>query len=305
MKVGINLLNFGPGASPEALLGWTRLAERLGFHLVMISDHIAMTPDVTARYPAPFYDPWVSLGWLAAHTHGIELGTTVVIVPYRHPLQTAKLVANVDRLTGGRFVFGVGVGWAKQEFEALGIPFERRGAMTDDYLRAMQACWTNDVASYEGPFVTFRDVATAPRPVRSPHPPIWVGGASDAAIRRAVRFGGAWHPIRIRLDFVRKEGLPKLREHAERAGRATPAFSPRIRLHITEAPRPDGDRVAGEGTLDQVRRDFAALAELGAEYVLLDTYTGDVEATRRHDAAWRMFETVAERVVDLERQTLR
>src|SRR5712664_1643920 len=129
MRIGVNLLNFGPGVSPDALAGWTQLAETLGYHFVMISDHVAMTPDVVARYPAPFYDPFVTLAWLARVTRRMELGTRVVILPYRHPLHTARLAANVDRLSGGRFIFGVGVGWAKQEFEALSVPFERRGAM--------------------------------------------------------------------------------------------------------------------------------------------------------------------------------
>ena len=121
MRIGVNLLNFGPGVSPDSLAGWTQLAETLGYHFVMISDHVAMTPDVVARYPAPFYDPFVTLAWLARLTRRVELGTTVVILPYRHPLHTARLAANVDRLSGGRFIFGVG--WARQEFEALGVPF--------------------------------------------------------------------------------------------------------------------------------------------------------------------------------------
>lgn len=95
----------------------------------MISDHVAITPDVQSQFPAPFYDPFISLGWLAAATYRIELGTTVIILPYRHPLLTARMAANIDRLSDGRFVLGVGVGWAKQEFEALGIPFERRGGL--------------------------------------------------------------------------------------------------------------------------------------------------------------------------------
>lgn len=305
MKIGINLINFGPGASPGALRSWVRTAEGLGYHFVMTSDHIAMTPDVTKRYPAPFYEPWTTLGWLASETKTMEIGTTVIIVPYRHPLDTARLVANVDQFSGGRFIFGVGVGWAAQEFAALGVPFEKRGAMTDDYLAAMKACWTNDVASYEGRFVSFRDIDTRPRPIAAPYPPLWVGGGSDAAIRRAVRFGNAWHPIRITLSAVREQGLPKLRAFAEKEGKPVPAFCPRIRLRLTDTAMPDDERLCGEGTVDQVRRDFAELEKLGAHYVLLDTYTDDIEATRHHETAWRMIATVAERVVNLPRQTLR
>jgi probable F420-dependent oxidoreductase len=279
MRIGVNLLNFGPGVSPESLAGWTQLAETLGYHFVMISDHVAMTPDVVARYPAPFYDPFVTLAWLARATTRVELGTTVVILPYRHPLQTARLAANIDRLSGGRFIFGVGVGWARQEFEALGVPFERRGAMSNDYLAAIKTAWTSDPASHTGPFVSFRNVQTGPRPVRSPHPPIWVGGASDAAMHRAVRLGDAWHPIRIRVPWLRDAGLPKLRE--------------------------DDQRIAGEGNLDQIRADLEALATLGVSYVLLDTYTDDAEATRRHETAWGMLALLAERVVDLAKETLR
>lgn len=305
MKVGINLLNFGPGASPEALAHWARRAEGLGYHLVMISDHVAITPDVQARYPAPFYDPFTTLGWLAGLTHRIELGTTVVVLPYRHPLETARLATNVDRLSGGRFVLGVGVGWARQEFEALGVDFARRGAITDDYLAAIRAFWAGEVVSYAGPFVTFTDVHTGPRPLAAPHPPIWVGGASDAALRRAVRHGDAWHPIRIRLDWFRDQGRPRLLQFAEAQGRPAPALCPRIRLRLTAAPLADHERLAGEGTLEQVRADLAALQALGCASVLLDTYADDPEATRNHEAAWRMLATLAERVLDLDRHTVR
>jgi probable F420-dependent oxidoreductase len=264
-----------------------------------------MTPDVVARYPAPFYDPFVTLGWLARATTRVELGTTVVILPYRHPLHTARLAANLDRLSGGRFILGVGVGWARQEFQALGVPFERRGAMSSDYLAAIKTAWTSDPASYAGPFVSFRDVHTGPRPVRSPHPPVWVGGASDAAMRRAVRLGDAWHPIRVRLPWLRDTGLPRLRAIAEKEGRPVPALCPRIRLRITETPLAEDQRIAGEGSLDQVRADLEALARLGAGYVLLDTYTDDAEATRHPEAAWRMLALLAERVLDLARETVR
>jgi probable F420-dependent oxidoreductase len=305
VKLGVNLINFGPGATAAAQARWAVLAETLGYHFVMTSDHVAVTADVHGRYPAPFYEPFTMLGWLAAATRRVEIGTTVIVLPYRHPLETARAAACVDQLSGGRLIFGVGVGWAKQEFDVLGLDFHKRGAMTDDYLAAIRTCWTQDVASHDGPFVTFRDVHTTPRPVRAPHPPIWVGGASDGALRRAVRFGNAWHPIRIRIDWVRDVGLPRLREIARAEGRPVPALCPRIRLRLTERPVTAPDRVAGEGTLEQVREDLEALEALGATHVLLDTYFGDAAATRDHEAAWRMLATVAERIVDLERQALR
>ena len=305
MRIGVNLLNFGPGVSPESLEGWTQLAETLGYHFVMISDHVAMTPDVVARYPAPYYDPFVTLAWLARQTQRVELGTTVVILPYRHPLHTARLAATLDRLSGGRYIFGVGVGWARQEFEALGLPFQQRGAMSNEYLAVIKLAWTEDLASHAGRFVAFKDVQTTPRPLRVPHPPIWIGGASDAALARAITYGEAWHPIRIRVDWLRDTGLPRLRAIARAAGKPLPALCPRIRLRVTGSPLADGERVAGEGTLDQVRADLEALQSLGAEYVLLDTYADDPEATRRPEIAWRMFTTLAEQILDLPRETLR
>ena len=305
MRVGINLINFGPGASPESLARTAELGEALGYHLVMISDHVAIAPDVQARYPAPFYDPFTTLGWLAGLTRRVELGTTVIIIPYRHPLETARMAAILDRLSGGRLILGIGVGWAKQEFQALGVPFHQRGAMTNDYLGAIKTAWTQEVASHDGPFVSFRDVHTDPRPLRAPHPPIWVGGASDAALRRAVNHGDGWHPIRIRIDWLRDTGLPRLREFAGEAGKLPPALCPRIRLRLTDRPLPDDRRMPGEGTLDQVRADLEALQSLDARYVLLDTYADDPEATRDPEVAWRMLTTLADRVLDLPGETLR
>jgi probable F420-dependent oxidoreductase len=305
VKIGVNLINFGPGATPETLLSWARLVEDLGYHLLMTSDHVTITPDVARLYPAPFYEPLTLLGWLAGVTRRLELGTTVIIVPYRHPLETARATAVVDQLCGGRFIFGVGVGWARQEFEALGLPFEKRGAVTDDYLSAIKACWTHDVASYEGRFVRFSGVHTAPRPKRAPHPPVWVGGASEAAIRRAVLHGDAWHPIRIRIDWLRDTGLPQLRAIAEKEGRPVPAICPRIKFQLFDGPLPEETRNAGQGNLEQVRGDLRALEELGAPYVVLDTYADDSEATRTPEAGWRLLKTAADRLVDLGRGTVR
>jgi hypothetical protein len=215
------------------------------------------------------------------------------------------MAANVDQLSGGRLLFGVGVGWSQQEFAALGVPFQRRGAMTNEYLAALKTLWTNDVASFQGRYVAFTEVHTAPRPARTPHPPIWVGGASDAAMRRAVRYGDAWHPNRVRPGWLQTTGLPRLRQLAEAEGKPVPALCPRIRLRLLDAPLPDDQRLVGEGTLDQMRRDLEALQGIGAQYVLLDTFFDDVEATRQPEVSWRMLTTMAEKVLDLKHEALR
>jgi probable F420-dependent oxidoreductase len=303
LKVGVNLLNFGPGALPGNFSEWARTTESLGYHFLAVSDHLALTRDVYAQYPAPFYDPFTLLAWLSGITTRIELATTVAILPYRSPLHLARLGANVDRLSGGRFILGVGVGWAREEFEVLGIPFENRGAIADEYLEALLELWTKDEASYQGRFVRFANVQTGPRPVSAPHPPIWVGGASDAALRRAARFGDAWHPIRIRVSWLEKKAA-ELASLAEAMGRAVPRLCPRILLRLTETPEGDSRR-AGEGTLEQIRGDFEALEKLGCQYVLLDFFTGDVEATRKPEPYFRVLERLKEGVVDLPGQTVR
>jgi probable F420-dependent oxidoreductase len=305
MKFGVNLINFGPSARPDSLARWAMLTETLGYHFLMTSDHIAMTPDVQARYPAPLYEPFTTLGWLAGVTRRIEIGSTVVILPYRNPLQVARMAANVDQLSGGRLLFGIGVGWSQQEFAALGVPFHRRGALTNEYLAALRTLWTNDMASFEGRYVRFTDVHTAPRPARTPHPPIWVGGASDAAMRRAVRYGDAWHPNRVRPGWLKTTGLPRLRQIADTESRPVPALCPRIRLRLTDAPLPDDQRLLGEGTLDQMRADLRVLHELDAQYVLLDTFYDDIEATRHPEVAWGLLATMAEKALDLPHEALR
>lgn len=305
MKVGVNLINFGPGVSPEYLKRWALLSESLGYHLIMASDHIAITPDVHSRYPAPFFEPISLLGWLAGITSTIEIGTTVLIVPYRNPLEIARSCANLDQLSGGRFILGVGIGWAQEEFQALKVSYRSRGAITNEYLEAIKLLWTQDVASYEGKFASFTDVHTAPRPVQSPHPPIWVGGPSDAALRRTVRYGDAWHPIRITMDWFKNTGIPRLKEIAEQEGRAMPALCPRIKLRLTDSPVSGSERQLGEGTMDQVHRDLAGLEELGCSYVVLDTYLDDPEGVRHGETSWRMLSSMAEQVLDLGKQTVR
>ncbi|MEU6541305.1 TIGR03619 family F420-dependent LLM class oxidoreductase [Streptomyces sp. NPDC047000] len=305
MKFGANLPNYGPATTPASMLQWARRLEGLGYHQLMVSDHVALTPDVQHLFPAPFYDPFTVLAWLAGVTDRARLGTTVTVLPYRHPLLVARQVAGIDRISGGRFVFGAAAGWAPGEFAAVGVPYARRGARSDEYLRVMKAFWTRDVIAHDGEFVRFGPVHTGPRPVRPSGPPVWIGGHSPGALRRAVRHGDAWHPTSVTADWLVHAGLPALRDTAKRLHRPVPALAPRIKLRVT--PRPlAGARVLGEGSLDQIRDDLALLDRLGADTVVLDpTFPAQVRTSAQADADLAAFELLAEEVIDLEHERLR
>jgi len=274
--MGVNVPNFGPGTAPGLLRRWAQTVEGLGFDLLMISDHIAVTPDVAGQYPPPFYEPFTTLAWLAGLTERIKLGTTVLIVPYRHPLLIARMAANLNDLSGGRLVLGVGVGWAVEEFDALGVPFRQRGKLTDDYLRLVRAAWEND------------------EDYRAGRIPIWVGGNSEAGLRRAVRLGDAWHPLRFTMPWLRGAAA-RLTELADGQQRPVPSLVPRIALRLTESPVTIPGRLAGEGTIGQILDDLTQLQLVGAETVVLDPFNGDPDETRHPEAAWHALATVSAR----------
>lgn len=259
---------FGPEADREALLGWAHFAEGNGFATLVVSDHVAPTPQVTAIYPGPFHDPFTLLAWLAGQTTKVRLGTSVVVLPYRHPLLTARMSAMVHLMSRGRFVLGVGTGWADSEFEALGLDVTARGKTTDAYLEVITHAWAHETVSADVAGLQFRDVATGPTPPGG-HLPVWVGGASRAAIRRAVRFATAWHPINPDLAWLRNVGLPTLADTAAAAERPVPDLVPRIKARLQAEPAPAG-RPLGVGTLEQVVNDVVALASSGAVEVVLD-----------------------------------
>ncbi|WP_026411231.1 LLM class flavin-dependent oxidoreductase [Actinomadura oligospora] len=274
MILGVNVPNFGPGTDPDRLAAWAQTVEGLGYDLLMVSDHVVITPDVARQYPAPFYEPFTTLSWLAGVTRRIRLGTTVLVAPYRHPLLVARMAANLNRLSGGRLVLGVGAGWAREEFEALGVPFERRGELTGDLLREVRAAWQEHPDDYQG------------GPI-----PVWVGGHSDAAMRRAVLYGDAWHPLRFTLPWL-DEAVGRLGRIAEREGRPVPSLAPRMLLRLTDEPL-TGERRAGEGTIEQVLADLERLRRMGAESVLLDPFLAHPDETLRPENAWRDLATVA------------
>lgn len=302
MQFGVNILNFGPGANRQDLLGWAQTAERLGYHSVMISDHVAITPSVATRYPEPFFDTFITLSWLAGQTTRIRLGNTIVVLPYRHPVLIAREGANLDHLSGGRFIFGVGVGNPEDEFAALNVNHSRRGRIATETLEAVLALWQGEgFVDYHGRYIKFEQVS-AIKTEQQPRPPVWVGGTSEAALRRAVALGDGWHP------FIRaagwQDGLDQLGRVAREMGRPRPAFVPRITFEITDAPV-DGVRIPGVGSIEQVASDLRELEAAGAEHVTLDWNRGDLEATKNHGRGWHMLARLAEQIADLEHEKLR
>ncbi len=210
VRIGVALPNYGPLAGPEVLARLARLAEARGADGIWVSDHLVAPVGSESVYPydrgpdrrpgrlgiiEEFFECLVTLAFLAGQTERVRLGVSAYVVPYRNPVLTAKQVATLDALSGGRVVLAVGVGWLREEFAALDVPFAGRGARTDDYLAVCRALWTGGTATHDGPCYQLPPVRTGPRPAQRPHPPVWVAGNSHAALTRAARQGDGWHGI--------------------------------------------------------------------------------------------------------------
>ncbi len=199
-------------AAPAELIDVARRADDLGFDMLTISEHIVMPEEMTAAMGRRFPDALVAASALAGATRRIEVLTYVLVLPYRNPVVLAKQAATVDFLSNGRFLLGVGIGHARGEFNAIGVPYERRGARSNEYIEAMKELWTSDRPSYEGEFVRFSDIAFEPKPIRKPHPPVLIGGNSKPAMRRAAKYGDGWLPWLVTrddlpacLDYIRSQ----------------------------------------------------------------------------------------------------
>ncbi len=226
MKIGMQFSNTLSFATPQGAAEFARAAEAAGFESVWTVEHVLYPDGYESSYPydpsgkmamtadTPLPDPLIWLTWVAAHSESLRLGTGILILPQRNPLVLAKQLATLDDLSGGRMDLGIGVGWLREEFDALGIPFEHRGARTDDYVAAMRAVWDADHASHDGPFSSFSGVSVNPKPVNG-RVPIHVGGHTPAAARRAGRLGDGFFPGEGNLDDL----LVIMRRTAEEVGR--------------------------------------------------------------------------------------
>jgi probable F420-dependent oxidoreductase len=204
MDVGLFVPLGSGNATPELMRAVGRETEERGFESLWVAEHVVLFDDYDSTYPydpsgrfptggdAGLLEPFTALTYLAAVTERIRLGTGICLVPQRNPVYTAKAVTDVDTLSGGRVEFGVGVGWLREEFEALGVPFDRRGQRADEYLAAMRSLWCDEVSEFHGELYDLRPCRLYPKPVQSPHPPVHVGGESDAALRRVARLGQGW-----------------------------------------------------------------------------------------------------------------
>jgi probable F420-dependent oxidoreductase len=208
VRLGVHLPQFREPVPGEVLSEVARIAEDAGADDLWVSDHLILPPD-SRRPPASFHDPLTVLTWAAAATRRAGLGTSVLVAPYRHPLLVAKALASLDALSGGRVVLGVASGWHEGEFESLGVPFRERGARTDEAIRLCRALWSG-AESFRGRWTRLEGVRLLPPPAQAGGPPVWVGGNSDAGLRRAARLGDGWHttisdPERLgeRIDVLR------------------------------------------------------------------------------------------------------
>ena len=253
MKLGVSIRTMGPQSTRDTIVGCARAAEAAGLDDLFVVDHLAIPPDDAEGSDGRYLDPLAVLAYLAGCTERIGLGTSVLILPYRPALPTAKVIATLQELSGERLRLGIGVGWMQPEFRALGVDSRRRGRITDETLDLFERAFASDVIEENGQPFFFR-----PRPTK---PPIYIGGAPPHALRRAVRYGDGWMPM-ARNPSTLREPIRELRAEFARAGRGEPEI-----VVLCPLPLEDPERA-----VDSV----AALEEVGATQLIVATRYADL-----------------------------
>jgi probable F420-dependent oxidoreductase len=306
MHYGFYLPTRGATATRDGVLSLAREGERLGFHSAMIADHIVFPVSSDSHYPytvdgkhpggGDALETFSILGVVGGATERLRLVTSVLVLPYRNPVLTAKMVASLDVLCGGRVTLGIGVGWLQEEFTALGSPdFARRGAVSDEWIAIFKQLWTTSPASFAGEFYQYENIRCEPFPLQQPHPPIWVGGHSRAALRRTARYGDGWHPV----GAIAAVPLPsaQLRTHLDTLKRLTEAegrdpgaltISYKAPLYDTEIPDPSGARKSFTGSAQQIADDIRTFAAIGVHELIFDfraqSHSASLEGLQRFAA---------------------
>lgn len=230
MKIGYFAVGIGIGADPEVVSVTAQTADQAGFYSLWAPEHVVLISQYASKYPysqdgrlpmpvqVDILDPFTALTYAAAVTKKIRLGTGICLVPERNPVVTAKEVASLDKLSGGRFDFGVGIGWLEEEFAAVGVPWPHRGKRTREYLQAMKLLWTEDEPEFSGEFCSFPKAVMLPKPVQKPYPPIIFGGESVPAMKRVGEVGDGWFGVNVTVEDA-KTKIPQMKEYAKAAGR--------------------------------------------------------------------------------------
>ena len=288
MRFGVaigNLGAFGDPAGVDACIEVAQAADQLGFDSVWTNDHIVVPTNIESRYPynesgifpaspaVQCYEPLVMMSALAAATEQVQIGCSVLVIPYRHPAVVAKMLAAADRISGGRIVLGAGVGWMREEFDALGLPpehFEHRGSVTNEYLRAMKEMWTNSgPSSFHGEYVEFENVGAYPKPAQAGGIPIVIGGNGINAWRRASRWGDGYHAAFQPIDSLAYE-IEGVRETCRRDRRDPDELeiSMLSGIRLTDEPWPEDERPLLCGNPDEIAADLLALGKVGLEHLV-------------------------------------
>jgi probable F420-dependent oxidoreductase len=286
MQIGFNLPVAGPLATPATMARLAVEGEAIGYDYACVSDHVIEPVDIHSRYPytdsgefppasrGERHEQLTAVTYLAAKTSKLKFLTSVMVVPHRPAVLTAKMLSTMDVLSGGRLIVGIGAGWLKEEFEALGAPpFDARGTVTDEYMLACRELWTKDAPRFDGRFVKFANVVFAPKPVQKPCPPIWVGGESGPALRRAARLGDGWYPIGTNPQHPLntlgryRAAVERLRKLTQDAGRKpeSVALTYRVQRFGTQVPAKadNGERTLFAGSNAEIIEDVRTLRGLG------------------------------------------
>ncbi|MYE45762.1 MAG: TIGR03619 family F420-dependent LLM class oxidoreductase [Chloroflexi bacterium] len=266
MRFGFALPNHWGVEDPEDLLDLASRAERAGFASVWVAHHILNAGYVGERLGMkPYWDALTVLGWVASRTERVRLGTSVLVLPYLHPMPLAKQLATIDVLSGGRLDLGVGVGAMPEENEALGVDYHTRGAQADECIDVLKALWADGSASYAGAHYAFEDAVSSPKPLQRPHPPLLIGGNGIPALRRVARSGDGWHPFLLTAEQM-EQRLPRLDEELAKAGRSREEISVSLRVEMDTVPTREAAEV------------FAAL---GIDELVIALNSGDADEQRR------------------------
>jgi probable F420-dependent oxidoreductase len=281
MKFGVTIPNNWGIEDPQHVLAFGPIAEALGYDSVWVMDHLFNTGYIRERLDdKPYYHPLATLSHLTATTRQVLLGTSVLVLPYHNPVELAKYTATLDQMSGGRVILGVGVGAMTEEFAALGIPFQQRGALTNECITIMKELWTNPDPSYHSRRWSFSALKFAPKPMQKPHIPLWIGGSSPGALRRAATMGDGWHPSGLSPEEFNL-GRQEVRKLAVAAGRDPDALAMSIRVEVEAHGQPSSSRAASRSRLsgdnmDQISVGISAYQSAGAEHIVLALNSGDI-----------------------------